>query len=91
MLPKDGHGHRLDFGHFIDRGFWIALISISTFGVREIGQLSDNVHNLNETVVVIAEKVNSQDKRSERQALRMDKIEERVHYLEIAPHSYKRN
>lgn len=63
------------FSHFVDRVFWFLLTGAIMYAASEMSALSENVQELNKSMVQIVERVSNQGSA-------IDKLEKRVYNLE---------
>ena len=80
---KDWEGRRIVFGDFVDRLFWLLLIGVSGYGVRQIQNLNNSVAMLNQNMAIVMYQIPDQSKRIERIENRQDQFSDDLRFLKL--------
>lgn len=73
IKPKN----RLDFGDFVDRSFWVLLLSASGYIATQARAISNNIQELNEKMANMIAKVGDQSGRLDTYEMRIQALENR--------------
>ena len=71
MMPEK----RLTFAQLVDRVFWLLLIGISTWGVKELAEMSESIQSLNVNMAVVVQQIEYNNKILESHETRIREIE----------------
>lgn len=68
----------MDFGHFVDRVFWLLLTSAALYCANAMREMGKSIEELNRSMAVVVYQSTESRERLNKIDMRIDRLEERV-------------